>query len=83
MTFQGFQINAPDAELVESIERLGYIPVSWHSAIKNRIDKMKGDLYVKAAAMFQRFTLDPIGNITISPQTYQQNRAYSSDNLTP
>ena len=76
MNHKLLELSGTDEQVADSLQKLGYVPVSLRSRIKKRIEGMHSDFYSRAMALFQRFTLDPIGNETVSPLTYQRERLY-------
>lgn len=71
-------VNGTDEQVVDDLERRGYIPVASRTAILNRIYRMRSH-YDRAMQLFQRFDNDPVGNRTVSPITYQHERHYQPE----
>ena len=76
MNHKKLDLSAPDAEVVDSLEKLGYVPPSKRTDLINRIVNMKGDNYDRAMQLFDRFDNDRLGNLTPSPISYLHANHY-------
>lgn len=61
-----------DEVVCDDLQKLGYIPTSLRTKIKQRIEAMHNSYYARAMELFQRFDLDYVGNKTPSPISYQR-----------
>ena len=76
MNHKVINLDGKDCEVVDDLERLGYLPVSLRTKIQNRIYRMSAEWYTRATQLFQRFDVDPVGNSTPSPISYNHERLY-------
>jgi len=79
MNYKKIDLSGSDSEVVDSLEKLGYIPISLRTDLLNRVIVMNGIYYNRAMQLFQRFDSDFVGNKRASPLIYSKERSYENE----